>query len=38
LEAALAADETLTRQQVHDHLARHLTGQTATSASESDTE
>ncbi|MCH1456086.1 MAG: FCD domain-containing protein, partial [Planktomarina temperata] len=38
LEAALAADEALTRKQVHDHLARHLTGQTATSASESDLE
>lgn len=31
LEAALAADETLTRQKIHDHLARHLTGDTVTS-------
>ena len=29
LEAALESDETLTRKRVHDHLARHLTGQTA---------
>jgi fructose-1,6-bisphosphatase len=36
LEAALAADEALTRKQVHDHLARHLTSQTATLAAESD--
>lgn len=28
LEAALAADETLTRKRIHDHLARHLTGKT----------
>jgi DNA-binding GntR family transcriptional regulator len=38
LEAALAANEALTRKRVHDHLARHLTGQTATLASESDAE
>lgn len=28
LEAALAGDEALTRQKIHDHLARHLTGKT----------
>lgn len=28
LRAALAGDETLTRQKIHDHLARHLTGKT----------
>jgi DNA-binding FadR family transcriptional regulator len=28
LEAALSADEDLTRQKIHDHLARHLTGTT----------
>lgn len=28
LEAALAGDEALTRQKIHDHLSRHLTGQT----------
>lgn len=28
LEAALAGDEALTRQKIHDHLARHLTGDT----------
>ncbi len=28
LEAALSGDEALTRQKVHDHLARHLTGET----------
>ena len=38
LEAALAADEALTRKRIHDHLERHLTGQTATLASESDAE
>ena len=36
LEATLAADEALTRKQVHDHLARHLTSQTATLTAESD--
>lgn len=28
LEAALSGDEALTRQKIHDHLARHLTGET----------
>jgi DNA-binding GntR family transcriptional regulator len=28
LEAALSGDETLTRQKIHDHLARHLKGDT----------
>ncbi|MDG1473208.1 MAG: GntR family transcriptional regulator [Ascidiaceihabitans sp.] len=28
MTAALAGDETLTRQKIHDHLARHLTGDT----------
>lgn len=28
LEAALAGDEVLTRQKIHDHLARHMTGKT----------
>lgn len=28
LDAALAGDEVLTRQKIHDHLARHLTGET----------
>ncbi len=28
LEAALSGDDTLTRQKIHDHLARHLTGDT----------
>jgi len=28
LDAALAADEALTRKRIHDHLARHLTGTT----------
>lgn len=28
LDAALSGDEALTRQKIHDHLARHLTGET----------
>jgi DNA-binding GntR family transcriptional regulator len=28
MTAALAGDEDLTRQKIHDHLARHLTGTT----------
>jgi DNA-binding GntR family transcriptional regulator len=28
LEAALSGDEQLTREKIHDHLKRHLTGKT----------
>lgn len=33
LDAALAADEALTRKRIHDHLGRHLTGRTASPSS-----